>query len=152
MKKLLTIIFSLFTFAVAANAQDFNFTKVDQEASFTYCGSVSITGDSLTGDVQGYLDAYAKDFDAGSIGIFTGSTPTEIAVTLSKDVHKVRLSIADSLTTKYSNYIDISAFATVKMFAKLVQVGSTNVYTAYVYITNAKGENLVSTPFRFMNK
>lgn len=89
MKKLLTILFSLLTFAVASKAQDFTFTKADLEASFTYCGSVSITGDSLTGDVQGFLDANAKDFDAGSIGIFTGSTPTEVAITLSKDVCKI---------------------------------------------------------------
>lgn len=151
MKKLLSTLLFLVSFIYGVSAQDFNFTKNELEASYIFVGSVSITGDSLTADVQGYLDGYAKDFDAGSIGIFTGSTPTETAVTLSKDVHQVRFSIADSVTTKYSNYIDISAFGTVKMFAKLVNV-SGNTYTAYVYITNAKGENLVSTPFRFMNK
>lgn len=151
MKKLLSTLLFLVSFVYGVSAQDFNFTKNELEASYIFVGSVSITGDSLTADVQGYLDGYAKDFDAGSIGIFTGSTPTETAVTLSKDVHQVRISIADSVTTKYSNYIDISAFGTVKMFAKLVNV-SGNTYTAYVYITNAKGENLVSTPFRFMNK
>lgn len=151
MNKLIATILFLLAFSFTANSQDFTFSKVDLEATSIFCGSIAITGDSITTDVQGYLDANAKDFDAGSIGIFTGSTPTEVAVTLSSDVHKVRFKVTDSLTSKYSNYIDVSAFATVKMFAKLVQVSGSS-YTAYIYITNAKGENLVLTPTRFMNK
>lgn len=152
MKKLLTAILLLLTFSVGAYAQDFTFTKKALEGTYMFSGSLTVTGDSITADVQGYLDGNAKDFDAGSIGISTGSTPTETAVTLSKDVHMVRFSIADSVETQYSNYIDISIFATVKTFAKLVQVGSTNQYTCYFYVTNAKGETLVVTPYRFMNQ
>lgn len=151
MKKLFISLLFLLSSIYGVSAQDFNFTRNELEASYMFVGSVNITGDSLTADVQGYLDGFAKDFDAGSIGIFTGSTPTEVAVTLSKNVHQVRFSVQDSLTTKYSNYIDISAFATVKMFAKLVNV-SGNTYTAYLYITNGKGENMVTTPYRIMNK
>lgn len=151
MKKLFITLLFLLAFSIGANAQDFNFTKNNLEASYIYCGSIAITGDSITADVQGYLDGNAKDFDAGSIGIFTGSTPSETAITLSKDVHVIRITVADSVTTKNSNYIDISGFANVKMFAKLVQ-SSGSAYTAYIYITNAKGENLVATPTRFMNK
>jgi len=151
MKKLLTAILLLLTISVGAYAQDFTFTKKALEGTYVFSTSLTVTGDSITADVQGYLDGNTKDFDAGSIGVFTGAV-SEVAVTLSKDVHMVRFSIADSVETQYSNYIDISLFTNVKTFAKLVQVGSTNQYTCYFYATNAKGETLVVIPYRFMNQ
>jgi hypothetical protein len=150
MKKFLTVILLLLSFSVA-NAQDFTFTKKSAEGSPVYSTSLTIAGDSATFDVQGYLDGNIKDFDAGSIGLITSTSLFQDTVVMTKETEFIRISVADSLTTKYSNYIDVSLFKTIILTAKYVAATGNN-RTLYIDVHRVRVEGLLDTPFRFMNQ
>jgi hypothetical protein len=140
MKKFLSvlaIIVLMFVGIGSTNAQDFTLSKNAKFfGTFVYEGTVLVTGDSGTVTLQGMDNTYMKDF---AVDTTFGVVKTTIIrdtvkwTTIPSDF--IRVKVADSITTKYSNYIDISAFDPTKTYISAVMTRvSYTVWQLYVRI------------------